>query len=244
MNLRIVGLSSIGEIRPGDPLPALVLEAAHREGHSIGAGSIVVIAQKIVSKAEGAIVDLRTIEPSPLAKTWAARWNRDARLVELVFRQSRRVVRMDQGVLISETHHGFVMANAGVDRSNVPGDDFATVLPASPDESARLLRAGLGCGAVIVSDTFGRPWRDGLVNAAIGLSGMEPLEDLRGSVDCAGKSLHGTVLARCDELAAAAGLVMPKTGGVPVALIEGYDWIRAEGCVSPLLRPPEQDLFR
>jgi coenzyme F420-0:L-glutamate ligase/coenzyme F420-1:gamma-L-glutamate ligase len=244
MNLRIAGLTTIGDIRPGDSLAACILDAAIRESYTIGAGTIVVVAQKIVSKAEGAIVDLRTIEPSTLAQTWSAQWNRDARLVELIFRQSRRIVRMDQGVLIAETHHGFVMANAGVDRSNVAGEDFATVLPENPDRSARLLREGLGCGAVIVSDTFGRPWREGLVNAAIGISGMEPLEDLRGSVDCAGKPLHGTVVARCDELAAAAGLVMPKAAGVPVAVIEGYERKPATGGLRPVLRPPERDLFR
>jgi coenzyme F420-0:L-glutamate ligase/coenzyme F420-1:gamma-L-glutamate ligase len=244
MNIRISGLASIGDIQPGDELGLRIRDAAEREGHTIGGDTIVVVAQKIVSKAEGAIVDLRTVEPSPLADTWAAQWNRDPRLVELVFRQARRIVRMDQGVLIAETRHGLVIANAGVDHSNVMGEDFATVLPDDPDESARILRADLQCGAVIVSDTFGRPWREGLVNVAIGISGMEPLDDLRGSTDCAGKQLYSTVVAQCDELAAAAGLVMPKAGGIPVALIEGYTWKRGEGGLRPMLRAPERDLFR
>ena len=244
MKVRISGLATIGDIQPGNELGPRIREAADREGHAIGADSIVVVAQKIVSKAEGAIVDLRTIDPSALAKTWAAHWGRDPRLVELVFRQARRIVRMDQGVLIAETRHGLVMANAGVDHSNVAGEDFATVLPDDPGRSACALRTDLQCGAVIVSDTAGRPWREGLVNLAIGISGMEPLEDLRGSTDCAGKQLYGTVVAQCDEIAAAAGLVMPKAGGIPVALIEGYKWKRAEGGLQSMLRPPERDLFR
>ncbi len=243
-HIGICGLATIGEIQPGDQLGRRILEAAGREGHQIATDTVVVVAQKIVSKAEGAIVDLRTIEPSALAETWAAQWSRDARLVELVFRQARRIVRMDQGVLIAETRHRLVMANAGVDHSNVAGEDFATVLPDDPDESARALRAELKCGAVIVSDTAGRPWREGLVNVAIGISGMEPLEDLRGSTDSAGKQLHGTIVAQCDELAAAAGLVMPKAAGIPVALIRGYKWKRAEGSLGAMLRAPERDLFR
>lgn len=203
-----------------------------------------VVAQKIVSKSEGAVVDLRTIQPSEMAQGWARQWNRDARLVELVFRESRRIVRMDGGVIIAETRHGLVAANAGVDSSNVPGDDFATVLPGDPDRSARCLHMELDCGAVIVSDTFGRPWREGLLNLAIGVSGMVAIEDLRGTRDWSGKLLHATILARADELAAAAGLVMPKAGGIPVALIDGYDWERSEGSMRALLRDPEKDLFR
>jgi coenzyme F420-0:L-glutamate ligase/coenzyme F420-1:gamma-L-glutamate ligase len=151
---------------------------------------------------------------------------------------------MDRGILIAETHHRFVAANAGVDQSNVPGEAFATVLPADPDASAHALRKRLNCGAVIVTDSFGRPWREGLVNVAIGVSGMDALEDFRGSLDRDRRVLTGTIIARADELAAAAGLVMKKAAGVPVALIDGFQWSPAEGSSAPLIRQPESDLFR
>ena len=244
MNIRITALNSLPEVRPGDGLAALIREAASSEGQTIGGSTIVVVAQKIVSKAEGAVVDLRCIQPSAIAQSWAREWNKDPRLIELVLRESRRIVRMDRGVIIAETHHGLVTANAGVDCSNVPGDEFATTLPKNPDASARRLRMELDCGAVIVSDSFGRPWREGLVNVAIGVSGMEAIEDLRGSCDRGGKRLSATIMAHADELAAAAGLVMPKAGGSPVALIEGYEWKPAEGSMRALLRDARLDLFR
>ena len=215
-----------------------------REGQAIDPSTILVVAQKIVSKAEGALVDLRTIEPSELAADWAKTWNKDARVIELVLRESRRVVKMERGVIVAETHHGFVTANAGVDQSNIPGHDFASVLPKNPDESARRLRLELNCGAVIISDTFGRPWREGLINVAIGISGIEAVEDLRGKRDRDGRSLSATILARADELAASAGLVMPKADGVPVVLIQGYEWERSEGSSRGLMRAPQLDLFR
>ena len=244
MSIQITGLTTIPEVHPGDSLAELIRDAAAREGQPLGESTIVVAAQKIVSKAEGAIVDLRSIQPTPLAQQWAGQWKRDARVIELVLQQSRRILKMDRGVLIAETSHGLVAANAGVDQSNTHGDDFATLLPADPDASARALRAALGCGAVIVSDTFGRPWREGLVNVAIGVSGMEALEDLRGAHDRRGHVLQGTIIARADELAAAAGLVMAKEAGIPVALIEGFEWTRSEGSARPLIRAAELDLFR
>jgi coenzyme F420-0:L-glutamate ligase / coenzyme F420-1:gamma-L-glutamate ligase len=244
MSVRIAGLKSLPEVHPGDTLSRLITEAASREGHALDENTILVVAQKVVSKSEGALVDLRTIQPSDFAASWAKRWNKDARFIELVLRQSRRVVRMDRGVIIAETHHGFVAANAGVDQSNIPGHDYAAVLPHNPDGSAQRLRLDLSCGAVIISDTFGRPWREGLVNVAIGLSGMEALEDLRGAEDRGGRGLSATILARADELAAAAGLVMPKAGGVPVALIEGYQWQHAEGTALALVRAQDMDMFR
>jgi coenzyme F420-0:L-glutamate ligase/coenzyme F420-1:gamma-L-glutamate ligase len=243
MSIRITGLTTIGEVRTGDRLADLIRAAAEREGQMAGPATVVVVAQKIVSKAEGAVVDLRSIEPDAFARQWAEAWGKDPRLIELVLRQSRRIVRMDRGVLIAETHHGFVTANAGVDQSNAEAE-HATVLPADPDASARRLREELGCGAVIVSDTFGRPWREGLVNVAIGVSGMEALEDLRGQADRTGHTLSATVLARADELAAAAGLVMPKSGGVPVALVEGFGWQPGTGTAQALVRAPGSDLFR
>ena len=234
-------------------LPRLISQAAAREGQIIDRLVVLAVAQKIVSKAEGAIVDLREIHPSALARSWAAEHGpehkRDPRLIELILTQSRRIVKMDRGVLITETHTGLVCANAGVDQSNVDqsnvaGDDFATVLPRDPDTSARLLRESLGCGAAIITDTFGRPWREGLVDVAIGVSGLEPLDDLRGRVDRRGRKLAGTIVALADQLAAAAGLLMPKASGCPVVLIRGFEWEPAEGSARRLVRKPEQDLFR
>jgi coenzyme F420-0:L-glutamate ligase/coenzyme F420-1:gamma-L-glutamate ligase len=244
MGIGIVGLDGLPEVRRGDDLAALIRERAAAGGHALDNGTIVVVAQKIVSKAEGAEVDLRDVEPSEMARTWAAQWKKDPRFVEIVLRQSRRIVKMERGILIVETHHGFVAANAGVDQSNVPGEDRVTLLPADPDASACRMRAQLGCGAVIVSDTFGRPWREGLVNVAIGVSGIEPLEDWRGCADYTGKRLHGTVVALADEIAAATGLVMRKDAGEPVALVSGLRWLRAEGSARALLRDPAHDLFR
>jgi coenzyme F420-0:L-glutamate ligase/coenzyme F420-1:gamma-L-glutamate ligase len=244
MHLEIAGLAGMGEVRPGDDLAALIREAAAKERQPIDRSVVVAVAQKVVSKAEGAVVDLRTIEPSALAHEWAREWRKDPRLIELILAQSRRVVKMDRGILVAETRHGFVCANAGVDQSNTAGDDFATVLPEDPDASARRLRDSLGCGAVIVTDTFGRPWREGLVDVAIGVAGIEPLEDYRGSTDRRGRPLTVTIIAVADQLAAAAGLLMRKPDGAPVVLIRGWDWRPSEGSARALLRKPEQDLFR
>lgn len=240
MRLEIVAVAALPEVRPGDDLAALIRHAAP----DIDSSAILAVAQKIVSKSEGAIVDLREIHPSALAQSWAAQWNKDARLIELILAQSRRIVKMDRGVIIAETHYGFVCANAGVDQSNIEGEHFATLLPADPDASARRLRASLNCGAVIVTDTFGRPWREGLVDIAIGVAGIEAIQDLRGSTDRHGRKLSATIIAVADQLAAAAGLVMRKDAGHPVALIRGFEWQPAEGSARSLLRKPEQDLFR
>jgi coenzyme F420-0:L-glutamate ligase / coenzyme F420-1:gamma-L-glutamate ligase len=244
MRLEITALTTLPEVQPGDDLGSLIRDAALREGQPIDAAVILAVAQKVVSKAEGAIVDLRGITPSALARSWAATSGKDPRLIELIFTQSRRIVKMDRGVLIAETHKGFVCANAGVDQSNTPGEDFATVLPADPDASARRLREHLGCGAVCITDTFGRPWREGLVDVAIGVAGMEPLEDFRGSADRRGRPLSATIIAVADQLAAAAGLLMRKPDGCPVVLIRGFEWRSASGSARPLIRRPEQDLFR
>jgi coenzyme F420-0:L-glutamate ligase/coenzyme F420-1:gamma-L-glutamate ligase len=239
MRVEIVALSTLPEVRPGDDLGSLIRLAA-----DIDQSVIVAVAQKIVSKSEGAIVDLREIRPSALAQSWASEWSKDARLIELILSQSRRIVKMDRGVIVSETQHGLVCANAGVDQSNVEGENFATVLPSDPDASARRLRASLGCGAVIITDTFGRPWREGLVDVAIGVAGLDPLDDQRGRTDRQGRKLAGTIIAVADQLAAAAGLLMPKSGGSPVVLIRGFEWQPGEGSARSLLRKPEQDLFR
>jgi coenzyme F420-0:L-glutamate ligase/coenzyme F420-1:gamma-L-glutamate ligase len=244
MRLEIGALSTLAEVRPGDDLALLISQAAAAEGQSIDHSVILALAQKIVSKAEGAIVDLREIQPSALARSWAAEWKKDPRLIELIFAQSRRIVKMDRGVLIAETLTGLVCANAGVDQSNIEGDDFATVLPNDPDVSASRLRASLGCGAVIITDTFGRPWREGLVDVAIGVSGLDPLDDHRGRVDRHGRKLASTIVATADQLAAASGLLMPKAGGCPVVLIRGFQWEPSEGSARLLQRKPELDLFR
>ncbi|HMD47976.1 MAG TPA: coenzyme F420-0:L-glutamate ligase, partial [Bryobacteraceae bacterium] len=228
-------------IRPGDDLASLILASFTNDAHS---ADIVAVAQKIVSKSEGAIVDLREIRPSALARSWAAEWKKDARLIELILAQSRRIVKMDRGVIIAETRHGLVCANAGVDQSNVEGDDFATVLPKDPDASARALRESIGCGAVIITDSFGRPWREGLVDVAIGVAGLEALDDHRGRTDRHGRKLASTIIAVADQLAAAAGLLMKKNAGAPVVMIRGFEWQPAESSARTLLRRPDQDFFR
>lgn len=212
-------------------------------------GDVLVVAQKIVSKAEGRIVRLGDVKPSARALRIARRMRQDARFVEVVLRESRRIVRASRRVLIVETRQGFVCANAGVDRSNVPGEDCVTCLPRDPDGSARrlaaMLRGRTGARvAVIISDTFGRPWRLGLVNAAIGAAGLEVLRDLRGKKDAQGHVLRGTVLAVADELASAAGLVMGKLERVPVVLVRGYRYTRAGQSARDLIRPAAEDLFR
>lgn len=244
MRIEIVALSNLPEVRRGHDLAAFIRQAAKEENQPLDHSVILAIAQKVVSKAEGAMADLREIQPSALARSWATAWGKDARLIELIFSQSRRMVKMDRGVLIAESRLGHVCANAGVDLSNVNDDNFATILPEDPDASAARLRSELGCGAVIVTDTFGRPWREGLVDVAIGVAGLEPLEDYRGSVDRGGRKLTGTIMAVADQLAAAAGILMRKPAGCPVVLFRGVDWKAAEGSARSLVRGREQDLFR
>lgn len=247
--LRIVGLPGLPVITPGMDLAALIAQAASAADFSIQTSDIVVVTQKIVSKAQGDLIVLNDVTPSTLAERYARQWEKDPRHVEVVLQQSRRIVKMDRGVLITETHHGFICANAGVDQSNIEGEEVVAVLPADPDASARSIRAGLqarlGCDvAVIISDTFGRPWRDGLVNVAIGLAGMQAMKDYTGQLDAQGYELRVTALAIADELAAAAELVMNKLDHVPVAIIRGYDYPRGEGSLAQLIRAPERDLFR
>ena len=244
MRIEIVALSNVPEVRRGDDLAVLIRDAAKKDRQPIDASVVLAVAQKIVSKSEGAIADLREIQPSALAQSFASEWGKDSRLIELILSQSKRIVKMDRGVLITETRLGYVCANAGVDQSNVESDDFATLLPKDPDASAARLRKELGCGAVIIIDTFGRPWREGLVDVAIGVAGLAPLEDYRGSADRRGRKLSGTIVAVADQLAAAAGILMRKPEGCPVVLLRGFDWKAAEGAARDLIRTPEQDLFR
>lgn len=244
----VIGVPGIPEVAPGDDLVALIAAAVARAAIAVTAGDVFVVAHKIVSKAEGRLVRLAEVEPSALAERWGAQTGRDPRLVELALRESTRIVRMDRGVLIAETRHGFVCANAGVDGSNV-GDGFAALLPEDPDASAGRLCAGLTRAlgvetAVIVSDTFGRAWREGQVNVALGVAGLRPLIDYRGGADTFGRRLQATVIAVADELASAAELVMRKTAGVPVAIVRGARYEAGSGAARALIRPPSQDLFR
>jgi coenzyme F420-0:L-glutamate ligase / coenzyme F420-1:gamma-L-glutamate ligase len=254
-------VQGLPEVRPGDDLAALLLAALRAQGLAPASGDVLVIAQKVVSKAEGSRVALAELQPSPRALEWARAWDKDARLIELVLRESRRIVRMERGVIIAETHHGFVCANAGVDLSNAGapegGEEVAILLPEQPDRSAELLREALRAGtgadvAVIVADTFGRPWRVGLTQVALGVAGLAPLVDYRDSPDTDGRELHATVIAVADELACAADLVCGKTRRVPAAIVRGYQRRPDEGAAhapgpsggQALLRQPELDLFR
>jgi coenzyme F420-0:L-glutamate ligase/coenzyme F420-1:gamma-L-glutamate ligase len=246
--LRIIGVTGIPEIAAGDDLPSLIAAAVRGADVEIADGDIFVVAQKIVSKAEGRIVRLDSIEPSNIAREWAAAHDKDPRVVEIVLRESKRVVRMERGIIICETHHGFVCANAGVDASNV-ASDIVTLLPLDSDESARRIQSALEASfdlrvAVIISDTFGRPWREGIANVAIGVAGIAPLIDYRGHLDSHGRPLRVTIIAVADELASAAELVMQKSAGVPVVIIRGFDYERREASSRELVRPPENDLFR
>jgi coenzyme F420-0:L-glutamate ligase/coenzyme F420-1:gamma-L-glutamate ligase len=212
-------------------------------------GDILVVKHKVVSKAEGAMVALAEVKPSAASRAWARRFGLDARVSELAVRESRRIVRRRRGVLITETRHGFVCANSGVDVSNVNGGRHAVLLPKDPDRSAANLRRELKKKggveiAVIVSDSFGRAWREGLTEVAIGVAGMRPLVDYRGRRDPYGYRLHGTVHAVADELACAAGLVCGKLAGTPACIIRGYSYGRATGRGRDLIRPAEYDLFR
>jgi len=245
--LEILPVGGIPEVRPGDDPSALIARAVGDD--LLKTGDVVVVTHKVVSKAEGRLVDLATVEPSALAKGFAARYEKDPRQIEVVLRESKRIVKMDRGIIISETHHGFVCANAGVDASNVPGDETVCLLPLDPDASARRLRdvlASLAGGdlAVIVSDSFGRTWRHGITNVAIGVAGMQPLADYRGERDPHGYPLTASILAVADELAAAAELVMGKTKGIPVVVVRNYPYKRGSGTGRDLLMEPERDLFR
>ena len=248
----VIGITGIGEIVAGDGLADIIVSAARAQGTAIGDGDILVVTQKVVSKAEGRTVDLGEVDPSPLALELATAADRDPRLVEVVLRESRSIVRMDsdRGIIICETRHGFVCANAGVDTSNVPGEDFVSLLPEDPDRSAReILRrvtelapaARLG---VVISDTHGRAWREGQTNLAIGVAGMDPVQDYRGTADAFGLVMKVSTIAVADELASAAEMVMGKATGVPAALVRGYEFAPGAGTAKALVRDRANDLFR
>lgn len=251
--LHVVVLDGIPEIRPGDDLGSIVADALEATPGALplAADDVLVVTQKVVSKAEGAIVNLEGIEPRPEAAAFAAAFDRDPRQIEVVLREARRVVRMERGVLITETRHGFVCANGGIDASNVgPGTgSIVTLLPVDPDASAARLRAAVKTRfgvdvAVVVSDSFGRPWRWGIVDVAIGVSGLRPLDDLRGIPDHDGRVMRSTVRAVADEIASAAELAFGKTSARPAALVRGAHPILGEGSIVELLMPAGSDLFR
>ena len=249
--IRIIPVRGVGEARPGDDVAGLLAQAFERQGARFEAGDVLVVTQKIVSKAEGQIVKLGTVTPSETALALARVNGRDARQIEVALRETAEAVRLDmtRGILISETRHGFVCANAGVDGSNLATADEVSLLPVDPDASARGIRDGVRARtaadvAVIISDTFGRAWRTGQTNVAIGVAGMRPVHDYRGQQDSAGLTLVVTEIAVADELAAAAELVMGKLDRVPAAVVRGYVFEPAEGSARELVRPAELDLFR
>jgi coenzyme F420-0:L-glutamate ligase/coenzyme F420-1:gamma-L-glutamate ligase len=246
--LEVFGIRGLPELRPGDDLSGLALAAAAAQGTPFASGDVVVLSQKAVSKAEGRLVRLDDVTPSALAVEVGRAHKKDPRLIEVILRESRRIVRMDRGVLITETRHGQICANAGVDQSNV-GLGWASLLPEDPDASARAfaerVRAAMGFDvAVVVADTFGRPWREGLVNVAIGVAGLRSLQTYLGVPDAHGYTLQATILAVADELAGAAELVMGKLDQVPVAVVRGYRYEPGSGSARELLRDPNMDLFR
>ena len=252
--VRIIGVDGIPEVQFGDNVPDIIASALTAMSFPLEAGDIVIVTHKIVSKAEGRAVDLTQVSVSEFARQFGERWEKDARKVEVVLREARRIVRMHQGLIIAETEHGFVCANAGVDASNASADSVV-LLPADPDASAARIREALlaasdlgpnGSLGVIISDSFGRPWRAGIVNVAIGVSGMAPLIDYRGEVDAAGYELSASILAVADEIASAAELVMHKLASRPVAIVRGYHppLHQASGHGRDLVMGPERDLFR
>ena len=246
--VRVIPIPGVPEVRAGDDLAALIANAA-RAGPGIEAGDIIVVTQKIVSKAEGRVVSLDGVTPSPEAERLGVETEKEPRLVELILRESSRIVRQAGPILITETKHGFVCANAGIDASNVGPEGLVSLLPEDPDRSAagirKAIRDRVGADvAVIITDTFGRPWREGHTNVAIGVAGMRPFADYVGQTDPHGYELRVSTLAVADELAAAAELVHGKLAGIPVAIIRGYSYPRGEGTARELVRDAERDLFR
>lgn len=252
-------LPPLPEVAPGDDLPALIAQswqalAATDPELAPRAGDALVVTQKVVSKAEGRVVDLRTVNPRREAVEFAQRWQRDARQVEVVLRESAEILRMERGLVISRTRHGFVCANAGVDASNTGRAELVTLLPDDPDASARAIRDGLvellgisrdDAPAVVVSDSFGRPWRFGIVDVALGVAGIAPLTDLRGTADADGRVMSSTVVAMADEICSAAELAAGKTSRKPLVLVRGVDFERREASVrDEVVMSREMDLFR
>lgn len=247
--IRLIPIQVAGEISPGDSISEKLLDAMRRTRLRFQPGDILVVKHKIISKSENCIVDLATIKPSAESIEWAKQYNLDARVIELALRESRAVIRRQNGALITETRHGFLCANSGIDVSNVDGGRHALLLPENPDRSAADLRRALqkqtGLSIpVIITDSFGRPWREGLTDFAIGISGMKPLRDDRGKRDSHGYKLKASVEAVADELAAAAGLVCGKLNRAPACVVRGFQYQQGSGKSADLLRPAANDLFR
>ena len=246
---RVFAVGGIPEVVEGDDLAELIDAALQAQQTPLEAGDVLVVTQKIVSKAEGRVIRLDDVTAGQFAREWAEDWEKDARAVELVLQESKRIVRMTRGLIVSETREGWVCANAGVDQSNVGGGDAVTLLPVDSSASAATIRRGLVARGqvdvpVIVTDTFGRPWRNGLTNVAIGVSGMNPIRSYVGEVDAEGYDLRVTEMAIVDELASAAEPVMNKLDQVPVAVVRGLNVPVEEFDHSALVRPAETDLFR
>jgi coenzyme F420-0:L-glutamate ligase/coenzyme F420-1:gamma-L-glutamate ligase len=249
LEISLLPIPLADDILPGDSLAEKLLQSLRQRNLTFEPGDILVVKHKIVSKAEGRIVDLATIKPSADSIAWAKKYKLDARVIELALRESRSVIRRKNGVLITETQHCFICANSGVDVSNVDGGRHALLLPADPDHSARQLHLELKKQTklaipVLITDTFGRPWREGLVDFCIGIAGMKPLRDDRGLRDPHGYTLHASLEAVADELAAAAGLVCGKLNRTPACIIRGFSYEAARGRTRDLLRTPATDLFR
>lgn len=249
MTLQIFGVPGLPEIVPGSDLAAMIVAAAAAAGTPLADGDIVVVTSKIVSKAEGRLVELADVEPSPFAVEWSRAWDKDPAVTELVLRESKRIVRQLGPILITETHHGFVCANSGIDQSSSGAHGRVVLLPVDPDASARTIRAGLRAGgvdaAVIVSDTFGRAWREGQTDIAIGVAGIEPILSYIGQVDPHGHEFKVQAICTADELAGAAELVKGNVSRVPVAVIRGFAFQADDSAtIAPVLRDQTRDLFR
>ena len=247
--IRVIPVPLAGEILPGDDLVEKLADALKHHKVKLQPGDIVVVKHKIVSKAEGQLVRLNTVEPSPAATAWSRKTGTDPRVIELALSQSKRIVRKKKGVLITETRHGLVCANSGVDVSNVDGGESAVLLPKDPDRSAAKLRTNLSRRfrfniAVIISDSFGRPWREGLTEVAIGVAGMKSIVDYRGRRDAHGYPLHASYEAVADEIACAAGLVCGKLNQAPFCIVRGFAFQSSRGSARELIRPAKNDLFR
>jgi coenzyme F420-0:L-glutamate ligase/coenzyme F420-1:gamma-L-glutamate ligase len=247
--IRIIPLPIEAEVQPGDSVSRLILDASNNQKDRLRPGDILVIKHKIISKAEGQLVDLNKIKPSAASRRWAERYQLDARVIELAIRESRRIVRRKRGVLITETRHGLICANSAVDVSNVDGGRHALLLPDNPDRSAakihRDLKKALQLSIpVIITDTFGRPWREGLTEVAIGVAGMQALHDYRGQPDSHGYALQASIEADADQLACAAGLVCGKLARTPACIIRGFAYRPGPGTARDLIRPAANDLFR
>lgn len=248
MKVEIIGVRGMPEVNQGSKLAELIINSVKKMGIELQNGDIIVVTQKIVSKAEGRLIKIDEVIPSKLAIRMGRLFKKDPRLMEVILNESKRIVKMARGIIIVETKHGFICANGGVDQSNIP-KGFVSLLPVNPDRSAKRIRDEikrlLGIDvAVIISDTFGRPWREGHVDVAIGVAGLKPFIDYRGQKDTHGYELKVTMMAIADELASAAELVMGKLNNIPVAIIRGYPYPKGEGSARELIRCASKDLFR